>query len=209
MPNFTIGLDIDGVVYQWDKTARYMLRRRITERGDKVPEKLYHESDSWGTIEETTSCQDWRWLWNEAIDEGLYRYGHVVTGAIEGVRELSKLGNVVAITSRPSAAVHDTLVWLATFFDKSPLSGLVIQSNGQQKSEVIPRPNVLIDDGIHNVIDVTSNTNDMHAILFVNSANADWRPTANLNRHWRAEGWPQTVKAVKMVKEAIYFDYAW
>jgi 5'(3')-deoxyribonucleotidase len=193
---FTIGLDLDGVVYQWSKTARYMIRRRIEDRGETVPPELYQESQDWDWIRTHSPGQDWKWLWTEGTKAGAYRYGHVVSGAIEGVQELTKIGDVIVITARPRDAVNDTLAWLGTFFDKSPLAGVVIQSDGQKKSEAVPGLNVMIDDGPHNIMDILENTK-ADAILFSQPWNQNWSPERTELRLFRAKGWRETVNRVR------------
>jgi 5'(3')-deoxyribonucleotidase len=198
--DYTIGLDLDGCVYQWDKTARYMLRRRMEDRGEQPTDALYHASTSWDYIEENVSKEDWEWLWSSGTRQGLYRYGHVVSGAIEGVQGLANIGDVVVITARPKDAVNDTLTWLGTFFDKASLSGIVIQSNGQKKSQVEPVPDVYIDDGAHNLDDVLLNTDSL-AIQFVQPWNAEYSPSLKALDRWHpALGWRNTVAVVEWAK---------
>jgi 5'(3')-deoxyribonucleotidase len=198
---FTIGLDLDGVCYQWDRTARYMIRQRILDRGETPDPGLSWPSESWDWIQDHSPKADWRWLWSGGIEAGLFRYGHVVRGAMEGVRELAKLGSVVAITARPQSAVHDTLAWLSLFFDKVPLSGIVIQSDGQKKSQVTPAPDVYIDDGIHNYLDILGNT-EAYIVQFVQPWNRLWSPRESDRGRWlRADGWPETVEKVRWAKE--------
>src|SRR5438093_1066807 len=85
---------------------------------------------------------------DHSIRLGLFRYGHVVRGAVKGVRELAEIGDVVAVTSRPQNAVEDTLAWL--LFMKLPLSGVHILSRGEKKSSVRPTCDVYIDDNVEN-----------------------------------------------------------
>lgn len=195
--NFLIGLDLDGVCYHYDRTARYMLRRRIFDRGEVVPEELKVPSTYWNSIQGHVSDEDWDWLWSDGVKAGLFRYGHVVGGSIEGVQELSNLGDVIAITARPKEAVHDTLVWLSTMFDKAPLSGLVIQSFGQRKSEVRPVPHVYIDDAVHNSNDILCNTNAT-VVLYDDPQNYGYPES---RRVIRARGWREVVDIVAKLRE--------
>jgi hypothetical protein len=197
--DFVIGLDLDGVCYHFDRTARYMLRRRIKERGDLVPERLNMVAEYWDWYRPVIREDDWEWLWDGAIKEGLYRYGHIVGGAIEGVQALNKLGDVVVITSRPKAAVHDTLVWLTTMFDKAPLAGLHILSQHQLKSSVRPLPNVFIDDADHNIQDIVKNTpKTVGVVIFDQPWN---RGALHGTRIRRAYGWAETVTLVEARKD--------
>jgi uncharacterized HAD superfamily protein len=178
---FRIGLDLDGVVYNWDKTARYMIRTRIENRGETPPPELLQESADWDWIQNHVSEEDWRWLWREGTREGVYRYGHVIKGAIEGVQKLAELGDVTVITSRPKDAVNDTLAWLALFFNRANLAGINILSDGQPKSSVEPEPDLYVDDGIHNFVDILSNTT-ARVIKFEQPWNAWWWHPASVER---------------------------
>jgi len=199
--DFIIGLDLDGVCYHYDRTARYMLRRRIEDRGELVPAVLFEPSATWDAVENAVSAEDFRWLYDEGVYNGLFRYGHVVGGAIEGIQALNELGDVVAITARPKQAVHDTIVWLATMFDKAPLAGLNIQSHGQRKSQVSPTPDIYIDDAIHNVEDILANT-DSKVVLF----SQPWNEAADIDgvRARRAVGWRETVDLVRDAKAGVW-----
>ena len=206
MTEFLVGLDLDGVAYEWDKTARYMLRSHIEAAGARAPTELFFPSTSYSSIEQIVSPADWEWLWTGAITDGLYRYGHVVRGAVEGVRALANLGDVMVVTSRPKAAVNDTIAWLHLMFNQVSLSGIVIQSNGQRKSEVHPTPNVYIDDMPHIADDILSNT-ESSLIMLTQSWN-EWyeRDTAwqsaQLRRLVRAANWPQIVRIAEKIREA-------
>lgn len=196
--DFLIGLDLDGVCYHFVRTVNYMLRRRFIDRGDAIPDVLTRQWNHFDELEGIIPSADWRWLWTEGVEAGLFRYGHVVGGSIEGVQELNKLGDVIAITSRPKTAVHDTIVWLATMFDKAPLSGIVIQSFGQKKSDVLPTPHVYIDDAPHNAEDILLNTS-ARVVLFDAPWNQDVEETSRLVR---AHGWREVVEAARNIKEA-------
>src|SRR3990167_3449312 len=125
------GIDIDGVLYQWDKTSRYMLR---TMKGYAKDGPLGQPSQSWNDIENHVSKEDWNWLWNSGVKLGLFRYGHLYTGAIEGVRSLAALGDVVVITHRPRSAVQDTLDWLS--YLKLPFTEIHLLTSGEKKSTI-------------------------------------------------------------------------
>jgi uncharacterized HAD superfamily protein len=138
-----VAVDVDGVQYEWDKTARYMLR---THRGNT---HLTSESTHWNYIQDTVSEEDWDWLWTVGVDKGLFRYGHLVRGAIEGLRALVRDGQeLMVITARPKEAVRDTLAWL-TLMD-IPWNGIHILSNGEPKTKI--EADVLIDDKPENVM---------------------------------------------------------
>jgi 5'(3')-deoxyribonucleotidase len=143
-----IALDLDGVCYEWEKTARYMLRRKRMLENQPIPLELMRESDSWDAIEHAVTAAEWAWLWSEGVKEGLFRYGHCCRGAIEGVHALSEIGDVLIVTSRPPSAIPDTLAWITFMFDKAPIAG--IHFTGADPKDAIVA-DVYIDDGAHNI----------------------------------------------------------
>lgn len=146
-----IGVDIDGVMYQWEKTARYMLREILPDSPYTKDGSLGSESTHWNYIADNVSPEHWKWLWTEGVRLGLFRYGHMHPGTIKAVRELAKLGEVIAITHRPKDAVEDTLAWLS--FNKLPLSGIHILTNQEPKTSV-QRCDYYIDDKPENCIEL-------------------------------------------------------
>lgn len=200
--HFNIGLDLDGVTYHWERTARYLLR---TYRGCA---NLADYSQSWDWIEEQVSREDWAWLWDEGVKHGLYRHGHVVTGAIIGAKALCELGDVFLITSRPKFALKDTLDWLSLHFNEVEFSGLNILSFGQLKSTVRPDCDVYIDDGDQNLHDLTGA--GKHVVLFDQPWNQEIHLPHNADLWLRAtDGWDLTsrygvVGLVKGVKEGSW-----
>ena len=197
MSDFIIGLDLDGTCYNFDRTARYMLRKRAESRGDfLLAQALERETTTWNGIQDIVPDSEWKWLWTGGVEEGLFRYGHVIEGAITGAQELANLGDVVAITHRPKEAVHDTIVWIGTMFNRAPLSGLVIQSYGQRKSEVRPLPGVYIDDAPQVADDILDNT-PSKVVLFDTAINRRYPVHP---RVIRALSWHDVVTAVEKIK---------
>lgn len=139
-----IALDCDGPLYEWDKTARYMLREI---RGNTGLEEPSHEwfgpNQTWHNV----TNADYDWLWTNGVGLGLFRYGHVVTGAILGVRELAKDHELIVVTSRPRIAIRDTLAWLS--YVELPFSGIHILSAGESKATI--GADCLVDDYAENV----------------------------------------------------------
>ncbi len=173
-----IGLDIDGVIYQWDKTARYMLREVLPNspynepdeffqdglfRGMRMKSPLRQESQSWDYIQKHVAPEHWEWLWTEGVRLGLFRYGHLFPGAVQAVRKMAEKNDVILVTHRPKAAVKDTLAWLA--LQDLPIVGLHLLTEGEPKSTVRPSFDAFIDDKPENVEDVSENSDCMNVIL--------------------------------------------
>lgn len=138
-----IALDLDGVVYNYSSTACFLLNHH---RGTNLN---WEETNSWNWLQNQVSKQDWDWLWDNGVEKGLFRYGHLIKGAREGVEELAKLGKLIVVTSRPPRAVQDTLDWLA--FMRFPIEGLHIVDSKADKSDV-EAFDLAIDDKSENVL---------------------------------------------------------
>lgn len=182
-----IGVDIDGVMYQWSKTARYMLREIMPDSPYTKDGPLGEESTSWDYIQEHVALEHWDWLWTEGVRLGLFRHGHLYPGTIKAVRRLAELGEVIVITHRSKFAVHDTLAWLA--YQNLPLSGLHILTDRAPKSTVRPECDVYIDDKVDNCIDLFDNTKA--------------RLVALMDRDWNRECLDPAIVRVKSWQEFI------
>lgn len=146
-----IGLDLDGVCYQWTKTARYMLREILPNSPYTKSGPLGTECTSWDYIQEHVDPAHWKWLWDDGVKLGLFRHGHLYPGTIKAIRQLAELGDVIAITHRPKQAVPDTMAWLA--YQQLPLAGVHILTNQEPKSSV-ERCDVYLDDKPENCEDL-------------------------------------------------------
>lgn len=174
-------LDLDGVVYEWERTARYLLRRWYREQGRAIPYALDEVSTYHDHIENSVSAEAWSWLWTTGVTSGLFREGHMTTGAAEAVHRLAELAQIVVITKRPAAAVTDTLDWLA--FRRWNIGEVhTLTRESDRKSDVRPLCDVYIDDSAHILADLMANTPG-HVIAFAQPWNTD-APC-----HYRASGW--------------------
>ena len=148
-----IGLDLDGVCYEWQRTYMYMLRAYRGYSRDLMSD--IESWTHWNWHKENVSKQDNDWMWSEGIRLGLFRYGHLYPGTVKAVNELSSLGDVVVITSRPKRAAQDTFDWIS--YNKLPVQEVHI-TNGGNKSDIKPVCDVYIDDGPHVIDDLIDNT---------------------------------------------------
>jgi len=187
-----IGCDIDGVMYCWDKTARYMLRDVLPNSPYK--KVLQQESQGWDWIEEQVAPEDWRWLWTEGIRLGLFRYGHLYPGTVQAIRRLAEIGEVVLITHRPKEAVTDTLAWLSLL--NLPVSGLHLLTNAELKSSVHPQCHVYLDDKPENFVDFRDRTNARLVVLMRRPWNAHF-DAGWTNRTSVVQDWAGFVKEVE------------
>lgn len=145
-----VALDVDEVLYSWQRTARYLLRNLY--KGDVNGYDLTKDFEQW-VISDQIGADAYRWLFDEGVKLGLFRHGHVITGAMLGVRSLKKAGyDLVVVTHRPENAVRDTQAWLNFHFgaeDPFPFAGISILSNGEPKTDVAW--DVIVDDSPANI----------------------------------------------------------
>lgn len=173
------GLDVDGVLYKWEPTVRYLIQRKFG--------KTLKAADSWDALDNQLTNNEKQWLWTAGVKEGMFRHGHIYRGAIDGVRALSGLGDVHLITSRPSSAREDTLAWVA--FHRLPVSSVTIVNHGDRKSDYPVE--VLIDDGPHNIQDMLDNT-DATAILWDRPWNQEFSSKSPL--YHRVHSWNELLE---------------
>jgi uncharacterized HAD superfamily protein len=190
-----IGLDIDGVMYKWDKTARYMLRDVLPNSPYK--ETLQTESQGWNWIKDNVSPEHWEWLWTEGVHLGLFRYGHLYPGTIQAVRRLAEIGDVVLITHRPKMAVTDTLAWLGLL--NLPLAGVHLLTNQEPKSLVQPQCDVYLDDKPDNFVDLRENTKAKLVALMRRPWNASFS-AGWTNRTTVVKDWAEFIDEVETLR---------
>lgn len=187
-----IAVDCDGVLYCWDRTARYMLREKMKREGRTVLPALKEPSNHWYAIKNEVEPEDWDWLWTEGVEQGLFRHGDVMGGAIFGLQALHEFADLMIVTSRPEQGVYDTMSWLVHHLRQSvPLMGVHILSHGQAKSTATPTPDLLIDDGPHNMEDWIENT-DRLFLLFDQPWNKGCK--ADHMNTYRVFGWDDAVE---------------
>lgn len=188
-----IGVDIDGVMYEWEKTARYMLREILPNSPYTKDGPLGQQSTAWGYIDGHVSKEHWKWLWSEGVKLGLFRHGHVVPGTIKGVRALAEIGDVIIITHRPRSAVNDTLAWLS--FQDLPLAGIHVLSDMEPKSSVQPQCDIYIDDKPENCDDLRKNTKAKLVAMYDRAWNQHVTPPGSV----RVRSWNEFVNLARTV----------
>jgi len=182
-----VAVDLDGVVYDWGGTVRYLMRQHW---GYALP-----PSPHWNYVEETVSPAAWRWLWNEGVDLGLFRYGHHLKGSVDGLRALAEIADLEVVTHRPRAALQDTLRFVSNLPDV--FTGVHFLTNSEPKSLV--GCDIYLDDAPHVAEDITAA--GKHVVLFNQPWNQDVETTTNVDgpRVIRAYGWDEVRYAVREV----------
>lgn len=193
-----IAVDLDGVVYDWEGTARYLLERHFGYGLDV--------SDSWGYLPSTVTKEHWRWLWEDGVKvHGLFRYGNLQRGAVDGLLALEKYGRLEVVTHRPRSAVQDTLRFVANLPDV--FEGVHILSDGQPKSSV--GADIYIDDGPHVIEDVLGA--GLGVVIFDQPWNRLFVPPVSGQRSvpWRAKGWAEVPLCVDGLLDDLMRVSAW
>lgn len=141
-----LAVDLDGVVYDYHSTLRYLLE---TYRNKRLPpvEELFKR---WDGHLQYISTDDDKWAWTEGVEKyGLFRHGHVLKGAIDALGVLSQEYDLIICTHRPRNAAQDTLEWIA--FNRIPCKEVVLLWHNESKTDV--EADAIIDDKPENVID--------------------------------------------------------
>lgn len=191
-----VALDCDEVLYAWRRTWRYMMKEY---RGVDMPpvDEFWNE---WNSQYDYGTSEDRKWMWSEGVELGLFRYGHVITGAIAGVQRLADSGHQLSVvTHRPENAVQDTLDWLS--YVRLPFSGIHILSHGQPKTSV--DFDILVDDKPENISMALQRGRG--GIMF----DCSWNQRASYSRasgkYDRAMDWPQVVEQVERMSRVSGF----
>jgi len=184
-----IGLDLDGVVYDWQRTYKYLLSEH---RGVDFPDGL-EWWDEWNAPDRYTTAEDRKWLWSEGVRLGLFRYGNLYRGAIDGIAALASFGDVEVVTHRPKQAVRDTCHFLAGLPDV--FAGIHVLTNQEPKSSV--GCDVYVDDGPHVAQDIIAA--GKRVVLVDRPWNRDAFPfnEPHPSRLVRAYDWPGIVATVR------------
>jgi len=107
------GVDLDGVVYEWEAQARLLLSAWW---GVSLPESTHYYSIRDGLIErlgEATGRMADSWLFTDGWRYGLWDRGENVPGAFDALRRLSLIYDIAFVTKRPRVAIPPTWDWLA------------------------------------------------------------------------------------------------
>lgn len=158
-----IGLDLDGVVYDWSAAARFLIEREFGIRIDLSPKRYTH----WRYIENHLSPSQVIWLWTSGVSNGLFLLGSPIEGSIEFIRRVASADDeVVLITNRPMVAREDTVRWLRSnlgdLYNRLKLRFLL---PGIPKSTVRPRCDIYLDDKPSNAADYALNTGAVSCLL--------------------------------------------
>lgn len=121
MTKLSIGLDLDGVVANWNKG----FRRAFIERAD-VPEPLSVEQlrtlddpeliVHWDTVHDVVGEKNWKWFWSVAVPTGrVVARQPAMRPNVSQAATLCEAHGVFVITTRPSAIRNETYEWIGKY----------------------------------------------------------------------------------------------
>lgn len=112
-----LGIDLDGVVYDFDKIARdtFLTRSLPEPLTESQRYKLHRPALGWDGLGETVGKKNWGWLWENAPDLKIFDRLAPIPGAVEAMRELIEGHYVWVLTSRPKGVEDQTYRWLAAY----------------------------------------------------------------------------------------------
>lgn len=145
-----LGVDLDGVVYDFDKVARdtFLTRSLPEPLTESQRYKLHRPALGWDGLGETVGKKNWGWLWENAADLKIFDRLAPVAGAIEALRELIQDHDVYMVTTRPKGVEDQTYRWLAAY-NLKPKG--VIHAQSKDRVAFALDLNVVVDDGPANL----------------------------------------------------------
>jgi len=187
-----IGLDIDGVVYDWEGRARKILAE---EFGVDLP-----LSSEWDSIKNAITPEQWNWLWTTGVtgQPALFMDGDKYPGASDGVEMLSDIGDVVIITKVPRVAIQDRIFWLS--HNGIPFDEFRTVGSLSDKSLIVPLCDVYIDDSSEVADDILEHTN-AKMILWNRPWNMGINAPKSRKQYWRVDCWDEVATLCGIVKE--------
>lgn len=155
----SVMVDLDGVLYDYHSILKYLASLEGEE---------YKRLD-WGKKETidlmSLKMEDEKW----GLPRGIFRHGHVLKGAIDGINLLDVYYDIIICTHRPVSARFDTLEWIA--FHRIPCKQVVFLWGGEPKTVV--DADVIIDDRPENVLDFL--VSGRYGILWKKPWNEGWQ----------------------------------
>lgn len=141
-----IGLDLDGVLVDFNTSAKVLLAKNFGYTFPREPVPCWNWPGYYGVTKEHED-----WLWTGGIDQGLFLNAWPLEGATYFADRLTKLGDIVVVTSRPKAAWFDTLAWLRSW-SIGPPKEIHFYLPGENKASA--NCDLYIDDKAENIQDV-------------------------------------------------------
>ena len=153
MRRLRLGIDVDGVLADWDFKARELLRREFG--------MLLNESRHWDDIERQIGPLKWTWLWEEGIKKGLFLSPPQYPENVRELKDAAKRHDIVLITKVPWEAREDRLHWLKE--KEIPFKQLEMLDKGSNKGDI--KCDAYLDDYEVNVEEIAKKQIQAHVCL--------------------------------------------
>lgn len=172
-----IGVDIDGVVYDWEGQARKMLEQKGV---------ILKPSTGWNSIKEGVDPKWWEWLWSAENAYELFTEGAWIKDAIVCLDALMTAHDVYFVTATPkNARGHRHQRLLRTFYNSS---GLIFVPPGDNKEELTE---AFLDAIVDDKPEVVLKAKCSKRVLFAQEWNKEFAQTPGIVR---CVGWPAVLK---------------
>lgn len=191
-----VAVDLDGPCYEFARTMRYMLNHY---RGRNLPPI---EEFWFSRYPDEIPEEDWKWVFTEGLELGVFRYGHMTKDTRVGLERLVEMGHqIVIITNRPEEAIEDTKEWVEFFYKGIPHELHILHGESPDKSPVIDG-GVLIDDHPDNIVRWAEAGRS--ALFWKDTWNGDARFTPPITgRIYEVNGWKGVVRWFEHAASAI------
>jgi uncharacterized HAD superfamily protein len=182
-------MDLDGVIYKWAETARFLLNLHF---GYKLG-----VSTHWDYIKNHVSPRHWKWLWGAGVEEhGLFRHGDCYPGSFEALDQIADAHSIVILTVRPPGATRDTLDWIA--FHGIRAREIHLLQSGAKKSSI--PCDIYVDDSLDNVVALTAA--GKRALLW----DRPWNRTERRGPWTRVRTWKEVFSRIRLTKPGLKSD---
>jgi uncharacterized HAD superfamily protein len=139
-----VGLDLDGVLYNWERTIREMIEARFSIR--------LRESTGYDYIKEGVPAESWASLWQEPALQEMFTSGFSYYDGLFAARKIQETDDLVILTRRPREARRYTHSWLMHRLIH-PME-VIHFTDGRPKSSVYC--DLYVDDSGHEVEELAS-----------------------------------------------------
>lgn len=149
-----VALDIDGVLFPWDKAAAEALEQMFGYEG------LTREQSHWNELKDQVSKAHWGWLFTEEGARVTLSQPSTYPGVPKGLLWLGQNTHLTFITHRPASAAATTAQWIASHGCQFE-SLHVVGRNGSDhlpKWAVKPEADIYVEDRYDNVRELLYNT---------------------------------------------------
>jgi len=190
-----LGIDLDGVVYDFDKVARdtFLTRSLPEPLTESQRYKLHRPALGWDGLGETVGKANWGWLWQNAQDLKIFDRLAPIPGAIEALRELIQEHDVYMVTTRPKGVEDQTYRFLAAYSLRP--KGVFHSSDKSQIAKALSLA-VVVDDGPENLKNYLLRTRGALKGIRIYGVKAPWNERSGIETSYYRFQWVDHLRDV-------------